>query len=69
MQAKVVFHQSNPNTSNSSITQQDKILEKFMKTGAEARRGRSCTCMSRGRLTAEVEARGEQAAKGRKKQY
>jgi len=25
--------------------------------------------MSRGRLTAEVEARGEQAAKGRKKQY
>jgi len=25
--------------------------------------------MSRGSLTAEVEARGEQAAKGRKKQY
>jgi len=57
MQDRVVFHRSNPNTSNSSITQQDKILEKFMKTEAEARRSRSCTCMSRGRITAEVEAR------------
>ena len=69
MQDRVVFHRSNPNMSNSSIPQQDKILEKFMKTEAEARRSRSCTCMSRGSLTAEVEARSEQAAKGRKKQY